>query len=102
MDDIFIVYCNPQENPPALLTMCKIVCIMFCKGKMGKVYTAKKLRKMLEADGWYFVRQDGSHAQFKHSHKKNLTTIPIHDKDMKKGTAASILRQTGLKGENEK
>ena len=68
---------------------------------MGKVYTAKELRKMLEADGWYFVRQKGSHAQFKHPIKKNLTTIPIHDKDMKKGTAASVLRQAELKEESE-
>lgn len=70
--------------------MCNIV-------EMGKVYTAKILRKMIEADGWFFVRQEGSHAQFKHPVKKSLTTIPIHDKDMKKGTAASVLRQAGLK-----
>jgi len=56
---------------------------------------------MLENDGWYIVRQEGSHAQFKHPSKKNLTTLPIHDKDMKKGTAASVLRQAGLKGEND-
>ena len=68
---------------------------------MGKVYSAKKLRKMIEADGWYIVRQDGSHAQFKHPVKRNLTTLPIHDKDMKKGTAASVLRQAGLKGKSE-
>ena len=68
---------------------------------MGKVYTAKQLRKMIEADGWYMVRQEGSHAQFKHPVKKNLTTLPIHDKDMKKGTAARVLRQAGLKSESE-
>jgi predicted RNA binding protein YcfA (HicA-like mRNA interferase family) len=68
---------------------------------MGKVYTAKELRKMIEADGWYFVRQEGSHAQFKHPIKKKLTTIPLHDKDIKKGTAASVLRQAELKGESE-
>jgi len=68
---------------------------------MGKVYSAKGLRKMIEADGWYIVRQNGSHAQFKHPVKKNLTTIPIHDKDMKKGTAVNVLRQAGLKTESE-
>jgi len=65
---------------------------------MGKVYTVKQLKKMIEADGWYLVRQEGSHAQFKHPVKKNLTTLPIHDKDIKKGTAANILRQAGIKG----
>jgi len=68
---------------------------------MGKVYTTKLLRKMIEADGWYIVRHEGSHAQFKHPVKKNITTLPIHDRDMKKGTAASVLRQAGLKGESE-
>jgi predicted RNA binding protein YcfA (HicA-like mRNA interferase family) len=32
---------------------------------MGKVYTVKELLVILEADGWYFVRQKGSHAHFK-------------------------------------
>jgi len=64
---------------------------------MGKVYTAKEIRKIIEADGWYFVRQKGSHAQFRHPTKKNLTTMPMHDRDMKKGTAANVLRQAGLK-----
>jgi len=30
-----------------------------------------------------------------------IAFVPIHDKDMKKGTAASVLRQAGLKGEGE-
>jgi predicted RNA binding protein YcfA (HicA-like mRNA interferase family) len=53
---------------------------------------------MVEADGWFFVRQGGtSHAQFKHPAKRGLVTIPMHDKDMKKGTSANVLRQAGLK-----
>lgn len=64
---------------------------------MGIVYTAKELRAIVEADGWYIVRQKGSHAQYKHPIKKNLTTLPMHDEDMKKGTAASVLRQAGIK-----
>ena len=67
---------------------------------MGIVYTSKILRKMIEADGWYIVRQDGSHAQFKHPVKKNLTTLPIHDRDMKKGTTLNVLKQAGLKGKS--
>jgi predicted RNA binding protein YcfA (HicA-like mRNA interferase family) len=68
---------------------------------MGKVYTAKELRNIIEAAGWHLVRHKGSHAQFKHPSIKGLTTVPLHDKDMKKGTAASILRQAGINGENE-
>ena len=31
--------------------------------------------KILEADGWYFVRQKGSHRQYKHPTKKGTVTI---------------------------
>ena len=66
--------------------------------EMGKVYKAKELRKIIESNDWFFVRQSGtSHAQFKHPFKRGLVTIPMHDKDMKKGTSASILRQAGIK-----
>ena len=65
---------------------------------VGKVYTAKELRSILEADGWYAVRQDGSHAHFRHPTKLGKTTIPMHSGDMKKGTASGILRQAGLRG----
>ena len=71
---------------------------MYNRKEMGKVYWAKELRKMVESDGWFFVRQSGtSHVQFKHPTKRGLVTIPIHDKDMKKGTSGSVLRQAGLK-----
>jgi predicted RNA binding protein YcfA (HicA-like mRNA interferase family) len=68
---------------------------------MGKVYSAKELIKIIEADGWYFVRQKGSHAQYKHPVKKNLTTVPMHDVDVKKGTAANVFRQAGIEKESE-
>jgi len=33
----------------------------------------------------------------KHRVKQGLVTIPVHNKDIKKGTANSILKQAGLK-----
>ncbi len=30
--------------------------------------------KLIESDGWYLVRQNGSHMQFKHPVKKGLDT----------------------------
>jgi predicted RNA binding protein YcfA (HicA-like mRNA interferase family) len=36
----------------------------------------KEIIKIIEADGWFFVRQRGSHRQFKHPIKKGTTTIP--------------------------
>ena len=31
--------------------------------------------RMIEKDGWYLVRQKGSHKQYKHLAKKGLVTI---------------------------
>jgi predicted RNA binding protein YcfA (HicA-like mRNA interferase family) len=64
---------------------------------MGVVYTSKELIKMLEQDKWYLVATEGSHAQYKHPTKQGKVTIPRHSKDIKKGTANSILKQAGLK-----
>jgi predicted RNA binding protein YcfA (HicA-like mRNA interferase family) len=32
--------------------------------------------KLIEADGWYFVTQRGSHRQYKHPVKPGRVTIP--------------------------
>lgn len=49
-------------------------------------------------DGWYFVRQKGSHKQFKHSIKSGLVTIPVHrmSSDLSKDLEKSILKQVQL------
>ena len=53
---------------------------------------------MIEQDGWYFIRQTGSHKVFKHPTKQGIVVIPEHGKeDVKKGTLKSILKQAGLK-----
>lgn len=53
--------------------------------------------KELYNDGWYEVRQTGSHMQLKHPSKKGLVTVPIHGGDIAKGTLHSIYKQAGLK-----
>ena len=59
---------------------------------------APQLKKIIEADGWQFVRQTGSHMIFKHQVKKGIVVIPMHGKsDIKPGTLNSILKQAGLK-----
>ena len=35
---------------------------------------------IIEADGWFFSRQKGSHKQYKHSIKHGIVTIPDHGK----------------------
>jgi len=64
---------------------------------MGKVYKPKEMKKMIEADGWHYIGQEGSHAQFKHPIKSGKVTIPMHNSDLNKKTSNSILKQAGLK-----
>jgi predicted RNA binding protein YcfA (HicA-like mRNA interferase family) len=64
---------------------------------MGEVYTSKKITSLIEKDGWFFVSQDGSHCHYKHLSKKGKITVPMHNQDIKKGTANNILKQAGLK-----
>jgi predicted RNA binding protein YcfA (HicA-like mRNA interferase family) len=64
---------------------------------MGVVRTCKELVALIEQDGWQFTRKTGSHLHYKHPVKQGLVTIPNHNKDIKKGTANSILKQAGLK-----
>ena len=58
----------------------------------------KEAIKLIEEDGWYIVRQKGSHMQFKHATKKGLVTIACHrmSDDIARGTLASILRQAQI------
>ena len=57
--------------------------------------------KMIEDDGWFLVRQKGSHRQYKHRIKKGLVTIAAHkmSDEIAKGTLNSILRPAQLKQE---
>jgi predicted RNA binding protein YcfA (HicA-like mRNA interferase family) len=58
--------------------------------------TSREVIKRLKDEGWYEVRQAGSHKQFKHDKKTGLVTVPIHgNKDIPKGTLASIFKQAG-------
>lgn len=58
----------------------------------------REIVKTLEADGWYGVRQRGSHQQFKHPIKPGLVTIAGKPSDdVAPGTLNSILKQAGLR-----
>lgn len=51
--------------------------------------------KMLEADGWIFVRAVGSHHQFKHPTKPGKVTVPHPAKEICIATLRSVYRQAG-------
>ncbi len=58
----------------------------------------KEIIKIVENDGWFAVRQSGSHRQYKHIVKKGLVTIPIHrlSNDLTTGLEKSILKQAQI------
>lgn len=61
----------------------------------------RKAIEIVESDGWYFVRQRGSHRQFKHRSKPGKVTIPGHlSDDLKIKTWKGILDQAGVREED--
>lgn len=59
--------------------------------------TVRELEKIINDDGWYLVKQVGSHKQYKHPEKRGKVTIPNHRGDVDIKTANSILKQAGLR-----
>lgn len=56
----------------------------------------RELIRLLEKEGFVFVRQSGSHAVFKKAGHK-IIIVPIHSKDIPTGTLLGILKDAGLK-----
>jgi predicted RNA binding protein YcfA (HicA-like mRNA interferase family) len=62
----------------------------------------REIARMVEEDGWIFVRQKGSHRHYKHPAKSGIVTIAGRPgADLAKGTVAAILRQAGIKLEEK-
>ena len=58
----------------------------------------RELVAQLEADGWFQVRQKGSHQQFHHPTKPGTVTVAGKPNvEVPPGTLNSILKQAGLK-----
>lgn len=58
----------------------------------------KDLVAQLEADGWFQVRQRGSHRQYHHASKPGTVTVSGKPSvEVPPGTLASVLKQAGLK-----
>ena len=51
---------------------------------------SRKVIRLLEKDGWIRVAVKGRHWQFKHPNRKGRITVPHPNRDMKRGTLASI------------
>ncbi|NJO81900.1 MAG: type II toxin-antitoxin system HicA family toxin [Blastochloris sp.] len=57
--------------------------------------------RVIERDGWYFVRQRGSHRQYHHPVKAGTVTVSGHPSDdLPRGTERNILRQAQIDQED--
>ena len=59
--------------------------------------SAKYLVNILEENGFAFRRENSSHKLFFNPITKKTVVVPVHgNKDLKKGTFLSILKQAGI------
>ena len=59
--------------------------------------TPKQMIKLLESNGFRQTHSNGSHFFFRNNETHRTTTVPVHAKDLKKGTENKILKDAGLK-----
>ena len=59
--------------------------------------TPKQVLAALQRAGFFVHHTHGSHYYLKHpSHATLRVTLPYHDRDLKRGTLQSIIKQAGL------
>jgi predicted RNA binding protein YcfA (HicA-like mRNA interferase family) len=56
----------------------------------------KELIKILESKGFVLKRISGSHHFFIQLETGKITVVPVHNKDLPKGTFYAILKQAGI------
>lgn len=63
------------------------------------VYSVREVIRILEQDGWYFVRQRGSHCIYRHTSKPGRVLISGHkmSADVPIGLLHAIESQAGIK-----
>lgn len=66
-------------------------CITFAYVKYNELF------RLLKKDGWFEVRQKGSHVIMKHPNKREQLTVPNHSsKEVKKGLLTALLKQAQI------
>lgn len=70
---------------------------------MPKLHSSRQIIGVLQAKGFIYVSQRGSHVKFRKFGKSALTVIvPANRKEIPMGTFKSILRQANLSEEDFK
>ena len=59
-------------------------------------YSAKEIIRLLEQKGFVFDRASGSHQIYMLPDGSKRVIVPLHNKDLAKGTLHSILKQAGI------
>ena len=62
-----------------------------------KSFKPRQIIKVLEKEGFRFIRQKGSHRLYRKG--PDRVTVPYHNKDLKQGTLMSILKLAGISKE---
>ncbi len=58
--------------------------------------TPRQAVRALERCGWQFDRAKGSHYVFAHPAHRHRVVVPMHARDLSKGTLAAIIEASGL------
>lgn len=58
--------------------------------------TPQKIIKVLEKKGFVLDRIKGSHHIYYHPETKKRAVVPLHKRDLPKGTLLEILKQAGI------
>lgn len=61
--------------------------------------TPKQLIRVLGQKGWRLDRIRGSHHILVHPDQRRAVPVPLHNRDLKPGTLAAILRTVGISRE---
>jgi predicted RNA binding protein YcfA (HicA-like mRNA interferase family) len=61
-----------------------------------KSYSPKEIAAILVDNGFELIRVKGSHYVYVNRENGKRTVIPMHNKDLKKGTLHGILKQAGI------
>ena len=59
--------------------------------------TPRKIIRILESRGFVLDRVKGSHHIYYHPETKRRVIVPLHKKDLPKGTLFEILKQAGIR-----
>ena len=58
--------------------------------------TPKQLARILENHGFVLDHVTGSHYIYFNNQTRRITTVPMHNRTLSKGTLSAILKQAGI------